>query len=206
MRTSLFARSILSIVTSALIGCETEAPLLAPEVFHWSGQPVSFRPPPAGWRREGELSGGVRGVRFVKEHGRGEAITVGELHRATKLIDERTLADVVGPLRKERYASVRSRYGALSRRPPKAFTSNRANADRSTAAPAAFSRRPPMRARGRARTAHGALHRRCRHRLSMSSRRRRSSALIGQARFSRPLPAPPHLGGGYTASPQKTPP
>jgi hypothetical protein len=51
------------------------------ETFNWSAQAVSFTPPPAGWYREGELSGGVKGVRFVKERGLGQAITVGELHR-----------------------------------------------------------------------------------------------------------------------------
>ena len=51
------------------------------EEFRWSTQAVAFSPPPARWRREGELSGGVKGVRFVKERGLGEAITVGEFHR-----------------------------------------------------------------------------------------------------------------------------
>lgn len=64
-----------------IAGCRSEEPLETREVFHWTSQAVSFSPPPAGWRREGELSGGVRGVRFVKEHSVGEAITVGEFHR-----------------------------------------------------------------------------------------------------------------------------
>ena len=51
------------------------------EEFHWTAQPIAFSPPPPRWRREGELSGGVKGVRFVKERGLGEAITVGEFHR-----------------------------------------------------------------------------------------------------------------------------
>ena len=51
------------------------------EEFHWTTQAVAFSPPPPRWRREGELSGGVKGVRFVKERGAGEAITVGEFHR-----------------------------------------------------------------------------------------------------------------------------
>ena len=82
---------------AAVIACKSETPLLPQEVFHWSDRAVAFKPPPDGWRREGELSGGVRGVRFVKEHGQGEAITVGEMHRVgdrdrapaiRKLIDE----------------------------------------------------------------------------------------------------------------------
>lgn len=62
-------------------GCRETTPLQPPEVFRWTSQPIAFSPPPPRWRREGELSGGVRGVRFVKERGAGEAITVGEFHR-----------------------------------------------------------------------------------------------------------------------------
>lgn len=63
----------------ALAGCG--APELgAPETFHWAAQPITFRPPPAGWRREGDLSGGRRGVRFVKERSVGEAISVDEYY------------------------------------------------------------------------------------------------------------------------------
>lgn len=73
--------ALLVLAACALAGCKSEEPLATREVFRWTSQPVSFAPPPGGWRREGELSGGVRGVRFVKEHSVGEAITVGELHR-----------------------------------------------------------------------------------------------------------------------------
>ena len=63
----------------ALAGCG--APELgAPETFHWAVQPITFRPPPSGWRREGDVSGGRRGVRFVKERSVGEAISVGEYY------------------------------------------------------------------------------------------------------------------------------
>jgi hypothetical protein len=89
----------------ALGGCAGE-PLAQRETFHWSDQPVSFEPPPANWYREGELSGGVRGVRFVKTRGRGEAITVGEIHRIGARDKELTLDDVLedavlDPLRKQ---------------------------------------------------------------------------------------------------------
>jgi len=74
-------------VLVALSGCSGPgaptlgAPALgAPETFHWPDQPVTFRPPPGGWRREGDLSGGRRGVRFVKERSVGEAISVGEYY------------------------------------------------------------------------------------------------------------------------------
>ena len=75
-------RRLVIVIACAIAGaCRTEEPLAPREVFHWTSQAVSFAPPPAGWRREGELSGGVRGVRFVKEYSVGEAITVGEFHR-----------------------------------------------------------------------------------------------------------------------------
>jgi len=36
--------------------------------------------PPAGWRREGETSGGIKGIRFVKERSVGEAIGLGDYY------------------------------------------------------------------------------------------------------------------------------
>ena len=91
-------RRLVIVIACVIAGaCRTEEPPAPREEFHWTSQAVSFAPPPAGWRREGELSGGVRGVRFVKEHSVGEAITVGEFHRIAerdrtaaiqKLIDE----------------------------------------------------------------------------------------------------------------------
>jgi hypothetical protein len=93
----VFRFAAASALVAALIACRGETALLPQEVFHWSGQPVAFRPPPEGWRREGELSGGVRGVRFVKEHGLGEAITVGELHR----VGERDRAPAIRELIEE---------------------------------------------------------------------------------------------------------
>jgi hypothetical protein len=54
--------------------------LLPPETFEWTGQKISFSMPPAGWRREGETSGGVKGVRFVKEQSVGEGIGVGDYY------------------------------------------------------------------------------------------------------------------------------
>ena len=57
------------------------APVLQPpETFDWSGQKISFAMPPAGWRREGETSGGIKGVRFVKERSVGEGIGFGDYY------------------------------------------------------------------------------------------------------------------------------
>src|SRR5262245_43036592 len=54
--------------------------LRPPERFEWSGEPISFSIPPNGWRREGETSGGIKGVRFVKERSVGEAVGVGDYY------------------------------------------------------------------------------------------------------------------------------
>ena len=57
------------------------APQLSPaETFDWSGQAITFAPPSAGWRREGETSGGIKGARFVKERSVGEAIGLGDYY------------------------------------------------------------------------------------------------------------------------------
>lgn len=77
-------RGWLVLLVCAVAGCKSEEPPAPPEVFRWTEQAVSFSPPPAGWRREGELSGGVKGVRFVKEYSVGEAITVGEFHHVAE--------------------------------------------------------------------------------------------------------------------------
>ena len=50
------------------------------EAFDWSGKKISFSIPPAGWRRERETSGGIKGARFVKERSVGEAIGLGDYY------------------------------------------------------------------------------------------------------------------------------
>jgi hypothetical protein len=58
-----------------------EPPKLQPrETFDWTGEKISFSIPPAGWRREGETSGGIKGARFVKERSVGEAIGLGDYY------------------------------------------------------------------------------------------------------------------------------
>lgn len=57
------------------------APVLQPrETFDWTGEAISFSMPPIGWRREGETSGGIKGVRFVKEGSVGEGIGLGDYY------------------------------------------------------------------------------------------------------------------------------
>ena len=55
----------------------------APQTFNFAAQPVVFLPPPAGWEPEGELSGGIRGVRYVKRNSVGEAIGVGNYYKVS---------------------------------------------------------------------------------------------------------------------------
>ena len=75
----------LTLVIVATLACSsTSTPatpkLLPRERFDWTGEPISFSIPPDGWRREGETSGGVKGVRFVKERSVGEGIGIGDYY------------------------------------------------------------------------------------------------------------------------------
>ncbi len=64
-------------VLAALLVAGCQQPAVVPrETFNWGSQPIAFSPPPPGWRREGELSGGLRGARFIKTGSVGEAIGV----------------------------------------------------------------------------------------------------------------------------------
>jgi hypothetical protein len=77
---------VLVLLAGAACGPSAEPPaaappqLLARETFDWTGESISFSVPPVGWRREGETSGGVKGVRFVKEQSVGEAIGLGDYY------------------------------------------------------------------------------------------------------------------------------
>ena len=75
----------LAVIVFAGPACSSSAaddpPRLLPrETFDWSGEAISFSIPPAGWRREGETSGGIKGVRFVKERSVGEGIGLGDYY------------------------------------------------------------------------------------------------------------------------------
>lgn len=89
------------ILIAALVAACDSGPLAPaasqPETFDWAGQQISLAPPPAGWRREGQSSGGIQGARFVKERSVGEAIGVGDYYlladrlrraRLQKIIDQ----------------------------------------------------------------------------------------------------------------------
>jgi hypothetical protein len=79
-------RAWVGVVGSGLAlvaGCSREPArvvLLPSETFHWAEQPISFSPPPEGWRREGYGQGGLSGVMFIKTGSVGEGITIA-VHR-----------------------------------------------------------------------------------------------------------------------------
>ena len=54
------------------------------QTFDFAAQSVAFSPPPAPWEAEAELSGGIRGVRYVKRHSVGEAIGVGNYYDVSR--------------------------------------------------------------------------------------------------------------------------
>jgi hypothetical protein len=81
----------------AVVGCG--APTLEPaERYAWSEQPIAFSAPPPGWRREGDLSGGRRGVRFVKERSVGEASSVAEYYLVGDRDRRATLQELLAKL------------------------------------------------------------------------------------------------------------
>jgi hypothetical protein len=57
---------------------EWAALLSEAEVFVWDDQPIEFSPPPVDWVSEREQSGGLMGVRYVKQKSVGERIHVAE--------------------------------------------------------------------------------------------------------------------------------
>jgi hypothetical protein len=78
---------VLILVAGAACSSKPAAPatpaapvLQAAETFDWTGEKISFKTPPIGWRREGETSGGIKGVRFVKERSVGEGIGFGDYY------------------------------------------------------------------------------------------------------------------------------
>jgi hypothetical protein len=60
----------------AFTACQKADPLLPAETFRWAEQPISFSPPPEGWRREGYGQGGLKGLMFIKTGSVGEGITI----------------------------------------------------------------------------------------------------------------------------------
>jgi hypothetical protein len=72
---------LLLLVLAACTSNEERAmdkPLSAAETFRWTDQPLTFQPPPAGWRRDKHNEGGLLGVRFTHSGSVGERIYVAE--------------------------------------------------------------------------------------------------------------------------------
>jgi hypothetical protein len=91
------------ILTAALVAACDSGPLAPaasrPETFDWAGQQISLAPPPAGWRREGQSSGGIRGARFVKERSVGEAIGVGDYYLLANRLRRARLQEIFMPVK-----------------------------------------------------------------------------------------------------------
>jgi len=87
------------IFTAALVAACDSGPLAPaasrPETFDWAGQQISLAPPPAGWRREGQSSGGIRGARFVKERSVGEVIGVGDYYLLANRLRRARLQEII---------------------------------------------------------------------------------------------------------------
>lgn len=87
------------LLTVALVAACDSGPLAPaasrPETFDWAGQQISLAPPPAGWRREGQTSGGIRGARFVKERSVGEVIGVGDYYLLANRLRRATLQEMI---------------------------------------------------------------------------------------------------------------
>src|SRR5262245_15542491 len=88
-----------ALVAACLCGCAgggsgSEGPPRPRETFTWLRQPIEFEPPPAAWRREGERSGGMLGVRFILTGGVGEVIEVA----GDRILAERDRRDVIQQL------------------------------------------------------------------------------------------------------------
>jgi hypothetical protein len=84
-RISLLVLVVAVAGLTAICGCGSRkaiatADLAKAETFRWRSQPITFRPPPLDWRREGYNEGGKLGVWFVKERSVGEAICIAEYY------------------------------------------------------------------------------------------------------------------------------
>jgi hypothetical protein len=71
------------------------AGLGAPETFEWTDHPIAFATPAKGWYRDGDRSGGLLGVRFIKERSVGEVIEVAEYYSIGQRDGRAALADLL---------------------------------------------------------------------------------------------------------------
>ena len=95
------AVALVALMAALVLGCSKPAtPSQQPsqpsaQTFNFAAQPIAFVPPSAPWEAEGEQSGGLRGVRYVKRQSVGEAIGVANYHDVSR----RLRHDEIGRLR-----------------------------------------------------------------------------------------------------------
>jgi len=79
-------RCAVALMAALVVGCSKPAtPTQQPaQTFNFAAQPVAFAPPPSPWEAAGELSGGLRGVRYVKRQSVGEAIGVANYYDVSR--------------------------------------------------------------------------------------------------------------------------
>ena len=76
---------IVAAALAAGCGKAPSTPKLAPpQTFNFASQPVVFPPPAKPWEAEGQTSGGLVGVRYVKRGSVGEAIGVADWHDVSR--------------------------------------------------------------------------------------------------------------------------
>jgi hypothetical protein len=83
------------VAAAILAACSkgTAPPKLAPaETFNFAAQPVSFSPPPKPWEAEGQTSGGLTGVRYVKRGSVGEAIGIADWNDVSRRLRRAEIA------------------------------------------------------------------------------------------------------------------
>lgn len=83
-------------VAAAIVAACSKAPAppkLAPAAtFNFAAQPVSFSPPPKPWEAEGQTSGGLNGVRYVKRGSVGEAIGIADWNDVSRRLRRAEIA------------------------------------------------------------------------------------------------------------------
>ena len=87
MRVPAKRGALLLILALCACGKSPQSPvpsLPLAQTFNFAAQPIVFSPPPPPWEPEGELSGGLRGVRYVKRGGVGEAIGVANYYDVSR--------------------------------------------------------------------------------------------------------------------------
>lgn len=96
MATAL-TRPLLGAALALVVGCgDLPSPALAPvQTFDFATQPVAFAPPAKPWEAEKELSGGLRGIRYVKRGSVGEGIGIADYYDVSGRLRRAELAKLL---------------------------------------------------------------------------------------------------------------